>query len=138
VRIVSQGGTLADDRGTFPISVRNQLDQPVTVRLEITTTDPLRLRASGPSGASGPITIGAERSWSGSVELDAVTSGRLSFDAQLLTPGGAAYSEPVSVAVDVRGFGQITLVVFGAAVALLVLAAGIRIFRRVRAARRAS
>jgi hypothetical protein len=70
------------------------------------------------------------------VDLDAVTSGRLSFDAQLRTPRGAAYDEPVTVAVDVRGFGRITLLVFGAAVALLMIAAGIRIFRRIRNARR--
>ena len=42
VRIVSQGGTLADDRGSFPVTVRNQLDQPVVVGLAVTTTDPLR------------------------------------------------------------------------------------------------
>ena len=29
VRIVSQGGTLGDDSGTFPVTVRNQLDQTV-------------------------------------------------------------------------------------------------------------
>ena len=70
--------------------------------------------------------------------LDAVTSGRLSFDAQLLTPQGAAYDDPVTLALDVRGFGQITFVVFGVAVGLLVIAAGIRIFRRIRAARQAA
>jgi hypothetical protein len=39
---------------------------------------------------------------------------------------------------DVRGFGQITFVVFGFAVGLLVIAAGIRIVRRIRAARQAA
>ena len=135
VRIVSQGGTLADDRGSFPITLRNQLDQPVVVRLSVTTTDQFRLRVDGPDGT---IRIAAQGSTSRIVELDAVTSGRMSFDAQLRTPGDAAYSEPVTVTVDVRGFGQITLVVFGVAVGLLVLAAAIRIFRRIRNARRAS
>ncbi|MFL6070087.1 MAG: DUF6049 family protein, partial [Actinomycetes bacterium] len=35
VRIVSQGGTLSDDRGSFPLSIQNQLDQQVVVRLDV-------------------------------------------------------------------------------------------------------
>ena len=99
------------------------------------STDPLRLRVDGPNDV---IRIAPAGSYSAEVALDAATSGRLSFDAQLRTLGGAAYDEPVTVPVDVRGFGQITFVVFGVAVALLMLAAGIRIFRRIRAARRAA
>jgi hypothetical protein len=133
VRIVSQGGTLSDDRGSFPITISNQFDQRVVVRLDVNSADPLRLRVNGPSQA---IPIPPQGSVSRAVDLDAVTSGRLSFDAQLRTPRGAAYDEPVTVAVDVRGFGRITLLVFGAAVALLMIAAGIRIFRRIRNARR--
>ena len=133
VRIVSRGGTLGDDSGSFPVTVRNQLDQAVVVRLAVTSTDPLRLRVKGPEE---PIRVAAAGSVSREVDLDAVTSGRLSFDAQLRTPKGAAYNEPVTLAVDVRGFGQITFIVFGVAVALLVLAAVIRVIRRIRAARR--
>ncbi len=133
VRIVSQGGTLADDRGSFPVSLVNELDQRVVVRLAVTATDPFRLRVTGPDEE---IKIGPERRVTEQVELDAVTSGRLSFDAQLETPGGAEYSEPVTVDVDVRGYGQVTLLVFGVAVALLILAVCIRVFRRIRAARR--
>jgi hypothetical protein len=133
VRIVSKGGTLSDDRGTFPVTLRNQLDQPVVVRLRVTATDSLRLRVEGPDDR---IRIAAQRSESVAVQLDAVTSGQLEFEAQLLTPRGAAYDDPVTVTVDVRGFGQVTLVVFGVAVGLLVIAAAIRVGRRIRAARR--
>jgi hypothetical protein len=133
VRIVSQGGTLANDRGSFPVTLRNQLDQSVVVQLHVASTDPLRLRVDGPRDN---IRIGPEQSFSTEVALDAVTSGRLSFDAQLRTPQGADYSEPVTVVIDVRGFGRITLLIFGAAVGLLVIAAGMRVFRRIRNARR--
>ncbi|MEO8106457.1 MAG: DUF6049 family protein [Actinomycetes bacterium] len=133
VRIVSRGGTLGDNSGSFPVTVRNQLDQAVVVRLEVTSTDPLRLRVNGPEDR---IRVAAGGSVLREVDLDAVTSGRLSFDAQLRTPKGAAYNDPVTLAIDVRGFGQITFVVFGAAVALLVLAAAIRVIRRIRASRR--
>ena len=130
---MSQGGTLGDDSGTFPLTIRNQLDQAVRVRLGVTSTDPVRLRVETEDER---IRIAPGGSPLIEVALDATTSGRLSFDAQLLTPRRAAYDEPVTLAVDVRAFGQITFVVFGVAVALLVIAAAIRIFRRVRAARR--
>jgi Family of unknown function (DUF6049) len=133
VRIISRGGTLSDDRGTFPVTLRNQLDQAVVVRLALTSADPLRLRVDGPAD---PIRVGPDETVSVSVELDAVTSGRLTFDAQLQTPRGTPYDDPVTVTVDVQGFGSITLLVFGVAVALMVVAAAIRVGRRVRAARR--
>jgi hypothetical protein len=133
VRIVTKGGTLSDDRGTFPVTLRNQLDQPVVVRLRVSSTDSLRLRVEAPDDR---IRIAAQRSELVAVQLDAVTTGRLTFEAQLLTPRGAAYDDPVTVPVDVRGFGQITLVVFGVAVGLLLIAAAIRVARRIRAARR--
>jgi hypothetical protein len=77
-----------------------------------------------------------DQSFSVPIELDAVTSGRLSFDAQLQTKDEVPYDDPVTFTVDVRGFGQITLLVFGAAAALIVLAAAIRITRRIRRSRR--
>jgi hypothetical protein len=105
----------------------------VVVRLRVSSTDSLRLRVEAPDDR---IRIAAQRSELVAVQLDAVTTGRLTFDAQLLTPRGAAYDDPVTVPVDVRGFGQITLVVFGVAVGLLLIAAAIRVARRIRAARR--
>lgn len=133
VRILSGGGTLSDDRGSFPVSLRNQLDQTVVVRLAVTSADPLRLRVEGPTE---PIRVEPDESVSVPIELDAVTSGRLSFDAQLQTRHERPYDDPKTFTVDVRGFGQITLLVFGAAVALVILAAAIRIGRRIRSARR--
>ena len=114
---------------SFPVTLRNQLDQAVVVRLGVTSTDPCGCGSRGPTTASGSHRPARSASRS---QLDAVTSGRLSFDAQLLTPRGAAYDDPVTRGGRRQGFGQITFVVFGAAVALLVLAAGIRIFRRIR------
>jgi hypothetical protein len=132
VRIVSRGGTLSDDRGLLPVTIRNQLDQKVVVRLSVTSTDPLRLRVDVPQE---PIKVAAEGVESVSVELDAVTSGRLTVDAQILTPNGHAYSDPVQLDVDVRAFGQVALIVFGAAAALMVMAAAVRVTRRIRRSR---
>ena len=130
VRIVSRGGTLSDDRGLLPVTIRNQLDQAVVVRLSATSADPLRLRVQVPDES---IRVAADGVESVSVALDAVTSGRLTIEAQILTPNGRVYSEPVQLDVDVRAYGQVALLVFGAAAALMVLAAIVRVSRRIRA-----
>jgi hypothetical protein len=132
VSIVSRGGTLSDDRGLLPVTIRNQLDQPVVVRLSVVSADPLRLRVKVPDESIRVAASGVE---SVSVALDAVTSGRLTVDAQILTPKGQVYSDPVQLDVDVRAYGQVALIVFGAAAALMVLAAIVRITRRLRARR---
>jgi Family of unknown function (DUF6049) len=129
VRIVSRGGTLSDDRGELPITIRNQLDQRVEVRLSATSPDPLRLRVQAPDGL---IRVEADGVESVGVGLDAVTSGRLTVDAQILTPKGKPYAESVQLNVDVRAYGRIAIFVFGAAAALMIAAAFVRIVRRIR------
>ncbi|MEO8330648.1 MAG: DUF6049 family protein, partial [Candidatus Nanopelagicales bacterium] len=133
VRILFRGATLSDDRGLLPVSIRNQLDQPVVVRLGVESTDPLRLQAEVPDQR---IKIAAEGSETVTIQLDAVTSGRLTVDAQILTPRGHQYSEPVQLPVDVRAYGHVALIVFGAAAALMALAGMVRIGRRIKASRR--
>lgn len=135
VRVVSGGGTLSDDRGDLPVTVRNQLDQAVVVKLQVTSDDPYRLRVGT---APQRLRIKAQGLDSASVSLDAVTSGRLGIQAQLLTPGGTPYSEPVHVSVDVRAYGRVALLVFGAVAALMLTAGLIRIGRRIRRSRQAS
>jgi hypothetical protein len=127
---VSRGGTLSDDSGLLPISIRNQLDQAVLVRLSVEPADPLRLRASVPDETTR---IGAQGLESIPVRLDAIVSGRAPVEAQILTPKGNPYSEPVDLDVDVRGYGRVALLVFGVAAALMVIAAGVRVTRRIRA-----
>ena len=135
VRIVSRGGTLSDNTGLLPVSIRNQLDQAVVVRLSATSTEPLRLRVSVPDTRTRIAAQGIE---SVPVSLDAVTSGRLAVDAQILTPNRHPYSDPVQLNVDVRAYGQVAIIVFGAAAILMVLAAIVRISRRIRRGRRST
>ena len=129
VRIVSRGGTLSDDSGQLPVAISNQLDQAVRIRLGVVPADPLRLRASVPDETTR---IGPQGRESIPVELDAVASGPTPVDAQILTPNGNPYSEPVELNVDVRGYGRVALLVFGVAAVLMVIAAGVRITRRIR------
>lgn len=129
VRVVSRGGTLSDDRGDLPVTIRNQLDQTVVVKLSVTSDDPLRLRVETPPDR---VRIKAQGLESVSISLDAVTSGRLGVQAQILTPDSVPYSDPVHLAIDVRAYGQVALIVFGAAAALMLIAGVIRTVRRFR------
>lgn len=132
VRIVTRHATLSAQSAPLPVTIRNQLDQPVRVRLDVVSADPLRLRVTGPTEL---LTIKAGSSLSVSVQLDAVTTGRSDVVATLRTRAGDMYSAPVTLPVDVRAYGRVALIVFGLAAALLVLAAGRRIVRRIRGAR---
>lgn len=127
VRIVSRGGTVTSNRGTLPLTVVNELDQPVQVGLSVTASDPLRLQIDAPNSVR--IAPGGRVSVNASV--DATTSGNLSAQAQLVTTNGRPYSDPVRIDVRVRAYGQVALIVFGAAAALLVVAALVRIARRI-------
>jgi hypothetical protein len=132
VRIVSRGGTLTSTSGPFPVTVVNDLDQAVQLGLDVESADPLRLRITAPAQVHVP--AGARVSVDARVE--ATTSGNLAATAQLVTPRlRAPYSAPVELPVRVRAYGQVAVLVFGGAAALLILAAGVRLVRRVRSAR---
>ena len=133
VRIVSRGGTLSDDRGLLPVTIRNQLDQPVAYGLVWSRPTrcayvPMHLLT---------IRIDAQAVNSSASNSTRWPAGDLLLNAQILTPDGNAYSEPVSLNVDVRGYGRVALLVFGVAAVLMVIAAGVRIARRTGAAHRA-
>jgi len=134
VRILSRGGTITSNSGRLPITVANDLDQAVVVGLDVQSTDQLRLQVSAPDRVrvqpGGRMSVDAD--------VNASTSGDLSATAQLTTPTGAPYSDPVTIDVRVRAYGQVALLVFGGAAVLLILAAVVRIIRRVRTTRSSS
>jgi hypothetical protein len=57
-------------------------------------------------------------------------------DASLHTPGGAPYGQPVPIRVTITEYGTVALYITVAAAAVLFLMAGLRLLRRVLAARR--
>ncbi|HEX6359741.1 DUF6049 family protein [Actinophytocola sp.] len=62
-------------------------------------------------------------------------SGRFSVDVKLTTPGGTSLGAPVRLELNSTSYGIISVAVTGTAGVVLVLLAGFRIFRRVKAAR---
>jgi hypothetical protein len=135
VRVQPGSYTFGSKSGSIPLTIANETDFDVTVRLQL-VADPPRLRLTAPSE---PITIGPNRKVQENVKASAVASGVVSVKATLYTVGGAQLSpEPVPLRIRITQYGTVALVLTIGAAAVLVLTALVRIARRARAAHRAS
>ena len=129
-KVSVQGGsfTFGSRSGTIPVTVVNQLPQTVVVDLRLEpqtprlTLDPVRTRPIGPNQK-----VQIE------VKAHAVAGGPVSVAATLHTPSGAQYGSTVTqLQVNVTQIGTVALVITLGAAAVLFLAAGFRVVRRVR------
>ena len=131
VRVQPGNFTFSSRSGTIPVTVANELDQEVEVVLRLDPQTP-RLRVD-PVEA---FTIGPKSKRQIPVSASAVASGPVVVDAQLHTPGGAAYGQPVPLQISITQYGTVALYITAVAAGVLFLAAGVRVLRRVLAARR--
>ena len=123
--------TFGSKSGKMPVTLVNDLTQTVNVVLRLEPQTP-RLRL-------GDVTvppIGPQQKIQVNVPVTAVANGVVVVEATLHTPSGAAYGQSVPLRVNITEIGTVALVITVAAGVVLFLAAGIRVVRRVRAARR--
>jgi hypothetical protein len=130
--VVSDPGrpaSLASGDSPIPVSVYNGLPVTIVVRINLGQVPGLRSEALPefriPPFSRLPRYIPAELS----------RSGRFSVDVRLTTPGGTSLGQPVRLELNSTSYGIISVAVTGTAGVVLVLLAGFRIFRRVKAAR---
>ena len=136
VRIASASGevTLTSHSGTVPVTVENDLDVPVRLAIRIAPSAHLVVQGGGVVK-----TIQPHRSVPVDVRATARTSGVFPLVVSLFTPGGdVRYGQPVQLFVRSTAYGFIALLITGGATAVLLLAVGARLVRRIRAARRAT
>lgn len=126
--------TFGSRSGTFPVTLVNELPQAVQVVLRLAPQTP-RLRLSDPPAL---IAIGPKQKRQVEVKASAVAGGPVVVDATLHTPGGALYSQPVQLQVNITQIGTVALIITVGAAVVLFLAAGIRVAGRLRAARRSA
>jgi hypothetical protein len=134
-RVYVQPGsfTFGSKSGRIPVTVVNELRQPVRVVLRLEPQTP-RLRLE----ATEPRTIGPRQKVQVEVQATAVAGGPVTVQATLHTPGGAQYGRiPVLLRVTVTQIGTVALVITIGAAVVLFVAAGVRVGRRIRSARRA-
>jgi Family of unknown function (DUF6049) len=132
VRVQPGSFTFGSKSGKIPLTLVNGLPQEVIVvlRLEPQTLG-LRLAPVKPQR------IGPNQKIQVEVQATAVANGPVAVSATLHTRSGEPYSQPVLLRVNVTQIGSVALVITVGSAVVLFLAAGIRVVRRVRAARRA-
>jgi Family of unknown function (DUF6049) len=133
VSIVSGGTvTLSSHTGTIPVTVRNELPQPVSIQVFVDSTREDRLQVEQPDLAVVPAGGVAQIS----VRAEAVANGLVEVRAQLHNEGGEPISDTQSIRVQVTNYGTLGSVIIAAATALLFISATTRIVRRSFAGRR--
>lgn len=135
VRVLSRGTvTLSGANGQVPITVANDLDQAVVVRVRLTPVSTVKLRVEQP----GEIRLGPRKKETVEVAARAAAGGTVPVEVTLLTQTGAQYDEPVTIQVRSTAYSRVGLAIVGlATVALLALVAA-RLVRRVRRVRQGS
>lgn len=133
VHLVPSGPvTLAARSGRIPVTVVNDLDQQVTVRVLVTAVPSVRMTLTQPA----PVTLEPHSSTTLDVAADATTNGAVQVVARLATADGQAFGVAQTFAVQVTGFGAVAAGLVVAALALLAVALVIRVLRAIRSGRR--
>ena len=132
VRVQPGSFTFGSRSGRIPLTLINDLPQEVVVVLRLEPQTP-RLRLDPPLT---PQVIGPNRKIQVEVQATAVAGGPVVVEATLHTTSGEPYGQPVLLHVNVTQIGAVALVITVGAAVVLFVAAGLRVARRVRAARR--
>jgi hypothetical protein len=121
--------TLTSRKQKIPLTVVNELPEPVTVQISLRAVNAARLKVT----PIEPFTVDGKGSrHEVVVEVEAVTGGRFEVQAQLTTADARPIGQPVGFELNSTAYGAVALAIAGGAAALLVLLSGIRIYRRVR------
>lgn len=124
--------TFGSKSGTIPLTIANETDYDVVVRLQLLPDQRVRLKPHD------PIPIGPHRKVQVEVAASAVASGTAQVSASLLTLDGTPLSQPVLLRILITQYGTVALFITLAAASVLVLMALVRLVRRARAARRSA
>jgi hypothetical protein len=119
--------TLGARSGSFPVTVVNDLDQAVRVRVGLVSSSP-RLRVS----PSETVVVEAQQKKQLQVPVSAVANGQVQVQGRLEAADGADVGPAVTINVRVAQYGTLGVWVTGGAALVLFVAAAVQIARRVR------
>jgi hypothetical protein len=127
--------TLTSRKQKIPITVVNNLPDPVTIQLRLTAVNAARLTVAPQQPFIVP---GNQSRHEVLIQVEATTSGRFDVDAQLWTPDASPrpFGAPVSFVMNSTAYGAVALVIAGAAAGLVFLVSAIRVIRRIVTSRR--
>ena len=119
--------TLSGRSGTIPITVKNDLGQPITgLVLRLSSTTNIRLKIHTPEQ---PISIGAGHTRTLKFQTTASANGPAGLTAGLYTRNGSLYGRAISFKVNITKVTDLVMLIIAAGLLLLVLA-GVRIYRQ--------
>lgn len=119
--------TLSGRSGTIPITVKNDLGQPITgLVLRLSSTTSIRLKIHNPEQ---PISIGAGHTRTLKFQTTASANGPAGLTAALYTENGSLYGRAISFKVNITKVTDLVMLIIAAGLLLLVLA-GVRIYRQ--------
>jgi len=119
--------TLSSSSGSFPVTITNNLEQPVTVGVRVTATD-----GSMTFADIAPVELRRNESTTLTVRTRAADVGVIGVTAKLTTPSGRVFGEPASISLRTSVVGVVVWVALAAAAALMGLAVVRRLRRRGR------
>lgn len=125
--------TLTSHSGTVPVTVANNLDEPVTVAVRLDGHGHLAIAGNGKV-----VTIPAQTRLPIDVRATAKTSGQFPVTVRLATPGPVSRpygNQVVDLLVRSTAYGTVALVITALAFAVLLIAVAVRLGRRIRRAR---
>jgi hypothetical protein len=121
------GLTLSGRSGTIPVTVKNELSQPITgLVLRLTSGRNIRLEIRNPQQ---PITIEGGHTRTLKFQTTASANGPTQLTAGLYHQNGAVYGSTVSFKVNITKVTDLVMLIIAAGLLLLVLA-GVRIYRQ--------
>ena len=121
--------TLTGSSGSFPVTVNNQLNVPVTVYVRITSPD----TGIVDPGAVQKVEVDAKRRVTSRFTANSGRAGVVRLTAHLVTPDGQPLGGGTAFTIRVTQYGIVGWVILGAGVALLMATA---VYRQLRAHRR--
>ncbi|SEN08002.1 DUF6049 family protein [Nonomuraea pusilla] len=120
--------TLAGSNGVVPISVKNSLEAPISLYIDVKSNNPELLQVN--YSQTKPLTIGSGQSGTVQVPMNATTSGDATVTVQLMTADRQPYGKPQRLTVRTTGYTGIALVIVGAALTVMLAAVVTRVLRR--------
>ncbi|WP_433163897.1 DUF6049 family protein [Kribbella sp. CA-247076] len=119
---------LAGSKGTFPLTISNELDESIRVRISVTAANrtdlrikPLQARVLPPRGKATYL-----------IEASAEQNGLIKANAQVITASGRPVGRPQELVIEAAQYGSVGWILVGAACALLFGTSFVRIYRRIR------
>ncbi|MBP2704661.1 hypothetical protein JOL79_12635 [Microbispora sp. RL4-1S] len=133
VSVINTPRAIAGANGQVPVSVANNLDKDVRLRVRVTSENTSRLEIDAPDGVfeTEPTRVYAGRSQLVNVPVIVpVGGGEATIRIQVLTADRFDYGDPVRVVVRATGYTGIALVIVGAALGIMLAAVVMRVLRR--------